>query len=105
MMLVSAQWSFGTGNETCCPDTTSTAIATTSSQMQMDLLQEESHHMAVTLPSLGAIVASKLQSEQYVMNVLQAESQKVEVPSFGKQLDSKLGNRLAGNSKIEPVKF
>ena len=96
-MMLSGQLSFGMGNETCCPDTTSVALASNSMQVQLDLLQTESQDVKVTLPSLNQVVANKLTGEHAMLKQMENESERVEAPltqPISKQVQFTLSSRI-----------
>lgn len=97
IIMLSGRLSFGSGNETCCPDTTSTSIAASSSQMQLDLLQSESYKVQVAVPSLHTLVTKKLERNEQILNQLQQDSERMDArqfSSFPKLVELKLNSRL-----------
>jgi hypothetical protein len=93
--LFTGQLSFGTGNETCNPDTnTAECILVT----QLDQLQAQSLQMTPSLPSLQAKVDQKFTKENLIFSQVQFESElsNVELSQMHvHQLELELGRKLA----------
>ena len=111
IIMLSGQLSFGNGNETCCPDTTSVELLTAGNQAQLDQLQAESYEVVAEVPSLQSIVAQKIQGQQIMLKQVQFESEKMDEPisnTYSKQVELKLNSRqfkLRGCSNKQAVKF
>lgn len=96
-IMLSVQFSFGTGNETCCPDTSSVHLLASKTQQQLDQIQSESQIEIAKVPSLQSYVAKKLMKQQTMMDEVQVETQRLEgllLPSLKKQLEVKLNSRV-----------
>ncbi|HZX74533.1 MAG TPA: hypothetical protein VFE57_08940 [Cyclobacteriaceae bacterium] len=97
IIMLSGRLSFGSGNETCCPDTTNASIVASNSQMQLDLLQSESYEVQVAVPSLHNLVMKKLERNEQLLNQVQEESERMDAQqfsSFPKLVEFRLNSRL-----------
>ena len=107
IMMLSGQLSFGTGNETCCPDTTSVELAT---QVQLDRLQVESNEIKPIVPSLQPVVLQKFNEQHATLNRMQTETEVLDIQpgkSVAQQVNLKLGINIPENKSAlaESEKF
>src|SRR4030095_12652288 len=110
MMLLTGQLSFGTGNETCCPDSPSLELTKMYSPEQLARLQPESRLLIAGLPSLQSLVEHKLKVNPSMSDRLQQETEVLPMHpncSFADQISFQLNNRLTEQkvSSNELVKF
>lgn len=94
VIMLSGHLSFGTGNETCCPDSTSVDLLASSAQLQLDQMQVESQLVIAKVPSLSSTVFLKLGNQQDMLDRLQFETEKLDT-----SLSSALQVQLAGKFK------
>ena len=96
ILLLAGQLSFGTGNDTCCPDSPRTEISA-DTQVQLDHLQADTHLATATVPSLQGVVSKKLQARDVMMKQVQVESEMLDITlyhSFSEQLASRLNSQV-----------
>ena len=105
------QLTFGKGNDTCCPDTSSVELVAAAKEAELEQLQTESHSIALSLPSLYPQVDKKLTKDSQALSLLQLESEMFlsgYSEFFSSQVRVKLNERIEQDVRIaetEPIKF
>ncbi|MEO6168539.1 MAG: hypothetical protein ABIO46_15635 [Chitinophagales bacterium] len=100
VIMLSGHLSFGTGNESCCPDTTSIQLQASNAQLQLDQMQVESHLVIAKVPSLSTNVYQKLGKQQDMLDKVQLETEKLDT-SLLSALQSHLEGQLKGRKMHE----
>lgn len=106
VLVLSGQLSFGTGNETCCPDSPRTEMSAAEAQVQLDVVQSDTHLATAVVPSLQPVVSRKFQAWEAMMTQVQVETETLNPAthvSFSEEvafkLNSQFPERLPDNSQ------
>lgn len=110
LLTLSAQVSFGTVNDTFCPDSTCVEAGTADTEFQLNELEAESQRMLAEVPSLQLMVSKKLQKGQISLQQIQVESEQLVIyplSSFSIEVQKKLESRLQdrNSNSIANIKF